>query len=375
MQSAQTRRRLLATLSSAAAACLFGGKVSAQEAPPEITTIRLAKNQSLCIGPQYVAEDLLRAEGFTTVRYLMTDGGAGQSKMLAQGEIDFTLHFSPLLLIPIDAGEKITIIAGVHVGCFELFATDRIRTVADLKGKTVGVQNLGNSPYVFVSAMAAYVGLDPSKDINWVTSPTIAPKELFADGKIDAFLGFPPEPQELRARKIGRVVVNSSIDRPWSQYFCCMLGGNRDFVRKNPVATKRVARAILKATDFCVSDRTGAAHDRWRIRQQLRLCATDVERSAVQQVARIRPGRHDPVLFFTVARSRHDQIESQQDHRRGRGLAFLQRAQTRAEELITSSRGRGLVVRVAVPQGPLHMPIRVKVSRSLMGASNHLPGL
>jgi NitT/TauT family transport system substrate-binding protein len=107
--------------------------------------------------------------------------------------------------------------------------------------------------------MAAHVGLDPSKDINWVTSPTIAPKELFADGKIDAFLGFPPEPQELRARKIGRVVVNSSIDRPWSQYFCCMLGGNRDFVRKNPAATKRVARAILKATDFCVSDRTGAA--------------------------------------------------------------------------------------------------------------------
>jgi NitT/TauT family transport system substrate-binding protein len=83
--------------------------------------------------------------------------------------------------------------------------------------------------------------------------------ELFADGKIDAWLGFPPEPQELRARKIGHVVVNSSVDRPWSQYFCCMLAGNRDFIRKNPVATKRVLRAILKATDFCVSDPAGAA--------------------------------------------------------------------------------------------------------------------
>jgi NitT/TauT family transport system substrate-binding protein len=180
-------------------------------------------------------------------------------KMLARGDIDLTLHFSPLLLIPIDAGEKVTIIAGVHVGCFELFATDRVRTIADLKGKTVGVQDLGNSPHVFVSTMAAHVGLDPAKDINWVTSPTIAPKELFAEGKIDAFLGFPPEPQELRARKIGHVVVNSSIDRPWSQYFCCMLGGNRDFVSRNPVATKRVLRAILKATDFCVSDRAGTA--------------------------------------------------------------------------------------------------------------------
>ena len=123
----------------------------------------------------------------------------------------------------------------------------------------MGVPDLGTSPHVFVSTMAAHVGLDPAKDINWVTSPSIAPMELFADGKIDALLGFPPEPQELRARKIGHVVVNSSIDRPWSQYFCCMLGGNRDFVRRNPVATKRVLRAILKATDFCASDPEGAA--------------------------------------------------------------------------------------------------------------------
>jgi NitT/TauT family transport system substrate-binding protein len=82
---------------------------------------------------------------------------------------------------------------------------------------------------------------------------------LFADGKIDAWLGFPPETQEVRARKVGHVVVNSSVDRPWSQYYCCMLAGNRDFIRKNPAATKRVLRAILKAADFCVSDPTGAA--------------------------------------------------------------------------------------------------------------------
>jgi NitT/TauT family transport system substrate-binding protein len=253
------RRKFLHLAAGVAAWPVGASNSLAQEAPPETTTVRLAKNPSLCIAPQYVAEGLLQAEGFSDVRYVVTDGGAGQSKMLARGDIDFTLHFSPLLLIPIDSGEKITIIAGVHVGCFELFATNRVRTIADLKGKTVGVQNLGNSPHVFVSTMAAHVGLDPAKDINWVTSPTIAPKELFAEGKIDAFLGFPPEPQELRARKIGHVVVNSSIDRPWSQYFCCMLGGNRDFVSSNPVATKRVLRAILKASDFCVSDRIGAA--------------------------------------------------------------------------------------------------------------------
>jgi NitT/TauT family transport system substrate-binding protein len=49
------------------------------------------------------------------------------------------------------------------------------------------------------------------------------------------------------------VIFNSAIDRPWSHYFCCMLAGRRDYVRNNPVATKRFLRAIIKATDLCVS--------------------------------------------------------------------------------------------------------------------------
>jgi NitT/TauT family transport system substrate-binding protein len=255
MQREQNRRRFLATLSSAGAASLIGtSRPLGQESPPETTTVRLAKVTGTCIAPQYVAEELLRLEGFTNVQYVLSDAGIGQSKVIARGDVDFSLNFAAPLVIPIDAGDAISIIAGVHSGCFELFGNERVRGIADLKGKTVGVQGLGGSPHVFLAAMAAHVGLDPVKDINWITSPSIAPKELFAEGKIDAFLGFPPEPQELRARKIGRVIVNSSLDRPWSQYFCCMLAGNREFIRKHPVATKRVLRAILKATDLCARE-------------------------------------------------------------------------------------------------------------------------
>ncbi len=107
--------------------------------------------------------------------------------------------------------------------------------------------------------MAAYVGLDPAKDINWVASTDPKPVDLFAAGKVDAFLGFPPEPQELRARHIGNVIVNSSEDRPWSQYFCCMLAGNTEFIHRYPIATKRVLRATLKATDLCATEPERAA--------------------------------------------------------------------------------------------------------------------
>ena len=108
--------------------------------------------------------------------------------------------------------------------------------------------------------MAAYVGLDPDEDIEWVDGArSSTPMELFVEGKVDAFLGFPPEPQELRARKIGHVILNTTTDKPWSQYFCCMFAGNAEFVRDHPVATKRVLRAILKATDICAAEPERAA--------------------------------------------------------------------------------------------------------------------
>jgi NitT/TauT family transport system substrate-binding protein len=83
--------------------------------------------------------------------------------------------------------------------------------------------------------------------------------EWFVDGQVDAFLAFPPEPQELRARGVGRVILNMTTDKPWSQYFCCVMVGNREFVRTHPVATKRVIRAVLKANEICAAQPERAA--------------------------------------------------------------------------------------------------------------------
>jgi NitT/TauT family transport system substrate-binding protein len=254
MQTNQNRRRFLATLTAAGGAGLIGGPhSSAQEGRLETTTVRIAKGPGICVAPTYVADELLRAEGFTDIRYVETVPGTPSALATAHGEIDFTTNFSPPLIVAIDAGEPITIMGGLHVGCFELFAREGIRSMLDLKGKTVGVQAVDSSQYLFLSGMASYVGLQPAKDIRWVTSSSPKPMELFAEGKIDAFLGLPPEPQELRARKIGHVIFNSATDRPWSQYFCCMLAGNRDYVRKHPVAAKRIMRAMIKAADLCVT--------------------------------------------------------------------------------------------------------------------------
>jgi NitT/TauT family transport system substrate-binding protein len=198
-----------------------------------------------------VAEALLHSEGFTEVHYLQKAGTADIETALASGEADLNGHFAAPLLLRLEAGDPIVILAGLHIGCFELFGTNEIRTIRDLKGKTVAVPALDSSRYVFLASMVAYVGLDPRKDLNVVTHPGSESIRLLSEGKIDAYLGFPPEPQEMREQQIGHVVVNSILDRPWSQYFCCMLAGNRAFVQQHPMATKRALRALLKAADVC----------------------------------------------------------------------------------------------------------------------------
>jgi len=219
------------------------------------------------VAPQYIAEELLKAEGFTDVRYL-----GGVDDAVASGKFDIYISFLPITVVPIDTGAPLVILAGSHIGCVELFAQNSIRSLRDLKGKIVAVY--GKTPlspdYNFISCFAAFVGLDPRRDIRWLELSTAEQREkqdtketsarvatrrammrLFIEGKIDAFILGPPAAQEFRAQKIGHVLVNVALDKPWSQYFCCVVAGSREFIRRNPVATKRALRAILKANQVC----------------------------------------------------------------------------------------------------------------------------
>jgi NMT1/THI5 like len=82
---------------------------------------------------------LLRADGFTDVSFVPAMKGPAGARMIGRGEADFTSTFAASIVLPIDEGEQITALAGVHRGCYELFASERIRSIVDLKGKRVGV--------------------------------------------------------------------------------------------------------------------------------------------------------------------------------------------------------------------------------------------
>jgi NitT/TauT family transport system substrate-binding protein len=258
---APRRREFLTRTCALSAAALLGARhgPAAAEPPPETSRIRLAHMPYICVAPQYLAEELLQLEGFTELEYLAV-GTRDGINAVAEGRADMAMWNTPEFINRVDAGKALVALAGVHGGCYELFGSDRVRGIRDLRGKTAAIHYVGSGDHVMLSSMLAYVGIDPKRDVNWITGRDHRnAMDLFADGKADAFVGFAQEPPELRARRVGRVIINTAQDQPWSRYFCCLVVANREFVRRNPVATKRALRAILKAADVCAADPQRAA--------------------------------------------------------------------------------------------------------------------
>jgi NitT/TauT family transport system substrate-binding protein len=260
----QSRRDFLASASSAAAAAAsaLGPQTSfADEGPPETTTVRLLEVKSaVCLAPTYIAQELLRAEGFTDVRLVRFEAGSTDAGMVADGHLDISQTYAVEAIRQIDLGRPVTVLAGVHPGCQVLFAREPVNGIKDLKGRSVAIRyEDGYSLQQFLAVFAAYIGLDTAKDVTWVSDPELDHVQAFLDGRVDALFGDPLDAQTLRARGFRRIVFSAATDRPWSQYFCCMLAANTDYVRKHPIATKRIMRAIFKAADICVAEPARAA--------------------------------------------------------------------------------------------------------------------
>ncbi len=298
------RREVLARATALGAAGLLGLRrdAHAAEATLETTRIRLSHLPSICVAPQYIAEEFLRMEGFSAVEYLPT-GSRNALDALANGRVDMTLIDAHSTIPYLDAGKPLAVLSGVHGGCYQVFGHDSVRAIRDLQGKTVAIHYFGGGDHILLSSMLAFVGINP-KDVNWVTGREVRnAMDLFIDGKADAFAGFAQEPAELRARRIGKVIVDTGRDRPWSQYFCCMVVANRDFVTRNPVATKRALRSILKASDICDADPERVARFLFEMRYEPRYpIALEVMKNV--QYSRWREANPEDTLRFHMLRLR-----------------------------------------------------------------------
>ena len=203
MHIMQSRRDFLAGLSAAGAERFSApGASLADEGPPETTTLRLPFDPNICLAPAVYRRGA--AACGRVHRYPLrvrcrrlhraADGGTRRDR--------FRLDLAASVVFTWMPASRSRALAGVHSGCYELFAHEPIRTISDLKGKRVGIRRLGSSGHLYVAIMAAHVGLDPLRTSSGSSVPRTAMPWSCSPRKVDAFLGFPPEPQELRARKL-----------------------------------------------------------------------------------------------------------------------------------------------------------------------------
>jgi NitT/TauT family transport system substrate-binding protein len=209
---------------------------------------------AICTAPLLVAKPYLEEEGFSDIRYPIQSRLSDIQPKLNAGELDMAMNFAAPVVVAVDAGDSVVVLGAIHIGCFELFAQEGIQRVSDLRGKTVAIgQSDPRQPdYAFMASILRFVGMTP--DHTLVAYPREQATRLFQDGKVDAMLTYPPLSQQLRTLRAGSVILNSMRDDPWSNYYCCLLVANREWVEKHPVATKRALRSFLRGADHCVAE-------------------------------------------------------------------------------------------------------------------------
>jgi NitT/TauT family transport system substrate-binding protein len=232
--------------------------------PPETTTVRFV-SPAPCDPSSALAKEFLLEEGFKDIQYVRVSNTT--TEWLTSSVAEFSTGYGNLIAANVDTSLPILALAGVHPGCFEIFATPGISTIRDLRGKTIAVNaaNASDQFYGFFSILLAYVGVDPRAEVNFIQiGPDLnALRDAFLDGRSQAFIApaaFGPL-LRLNPKNPGKVILDTTMDKPWSQYYCCQLVTNRDWARKNPFATKRVTRALLRAADVVAKDKARAAHE------------------------------------------------------------------------------------------------------------------
>src|SRR4051812_33508203 len=145
------------------------------------------------------------------------------SDALSLGKLDVTHTLVMFILKPIEQGSDLKITAGVHKGCLRIQAGTKtpLKSVADLKGKRIGIPNMGSPPHMFASRVLAANGMDPAKDVTWRTFPPQEQALALDKGEIDAVATSEPIGTMLLKNDKVRNVVDQAVDAPYKDEYCC----------------------------------------------------------------------------------------------------------------------------------------------------------
>ena len=259
------RRFTLPATLALCAALVFGGcnkdDGAAATFANGLTKIRVGYIGITCEAPIYTAYEkgFFKDEGLDVE--LVRCEWAQYKDMLALGRFDVTHHLVMYFLKPLEQGLDVKFTGGIHRGCLRVQApiNGKINTIADLRGKRIGVPGMGTPPFIFASRVLGANGIDVTRDITWRVFPAGELGLALDKGEIDAVADSEPIGSLLIAQGKVKNVADQAKDAPYKDEYCCAVIVNGKFLANNPKAAAAATRAMLKGAKWVEANPVAAA--------------------------------------------------------------------------------------------------------------------
>lgn len=219
------------------------------------THIRLIYSPSLCAAPMYIAiENGYFEEENLDVEQVTVDA-AHVAEAIGADQVDVGMGLIGKLLQPLENGLPIKFTTGLHTGCTKLLVPgdSDIKSIADLKGKKIGVPGLADAATVISkrSLSAAGIGVtEQNMEVEFsVYSRNDLPQAL-ENGAVDAIaLGDPTA--SIAEEQYGlTALIDTATDPEYKDEYCCAAFVTSKLASENPEAAAAFTRAVQKASQW-----------------------------------------------------------------------------------------------------------------------------
>jgi NitT/TauT family transport system substrate-binding protein len=184
---------------------------------------------------------------------LFYQGASGQTliQALATGKADAGAGLIGDWLKPLEQGFDVKLFVGSHGGCQRLLASKAsgVKTLADVKGKTIATYGIGAPPQVAFQVTLAKAGIDPENDVTWKAVPFDLVGETVNRGDADLAAHLDPWAWSIE-KKFGFTKIADTQTGVYEGHTCCVLGANGPFLQANKDALRRLAEANIEVHDY-----------------------------------------------------------------------------------------------------------------------------
>ncbi len=232
--------------------------------------------------PDYLG--FFKQEGLD-VEFQTADGGNNGVKVLAIGQGDILLAGAQVVFTAVDQGAKIHAFHSFLSSPQDtpaVIGDSPIKSVADLKGKTIGVAAMGQSSTDTLNALLVDARIDPKKDVSIIPIGTGGAQTAVAvkDKKVDAMML--NDSQYANLESLGLTIRQLPAPLLARFSFAQVLAVRDEFAQQHPDAVARFGRALAKATLFSQTNPEAAIRVHWKAYPETKATGLD-EATALAQ--------------------------------------------------------------------------------------------